>query len=232
MDKILALSVCPAYINVEMFENESDNEEKPSTSGEIISYYIFIFLIFGGLTAEVFTNYEPVKLTILFFLLAWILLTFLHELGHALTARLFKWEVSEFVIGYGKVVKQFKYNETKVEFRMIPIGGYVRPKQNYKNWSRLKSAALYFAGPGIELLIFFGLWYLIGYGQLTQVSNDYLIIMLQGCAISAVTGAIINLIPHGVVTDKGNSPNDGLGILLSLFASKEIFFDQKKKQEH
>ena len=53
------------------------------------------------------------------------LIIFVHELGHFLTAKLFKMPVSEFSIGMGPHVFSVDTKNTAYSFRAIPIGGYV-----------------------------------------------------------------------------------------------------------
>ena len=53
------------------------------------------------------------------------LIIFVHELGHFLTAKLFKMPVSEFSIGMGPQVFSVDTKKTTYSFRAIPIGGYV-----------------------------------------------------------------------------------------------------------
>ncbi len=53
------------------------------------------------------------------------LIIFVHELGHFLTAKLFKMPVSEFSIGMGPQVFSVDTKNTAYSFRAIPIGGYV-----------------------------------------------------------------------------------------------------------
>ena len=70
-------------------------------------------------------------LNILVFILSFLLLiTFLvyfHELGHYLTARLFKVKVEKFSIGFGKPLLQWKSkNGTIWSLGRIPLGGYVK----------------------------------------------------------------------------------------------------------
>jgi regulator of sigma E protease len=59
-----------------------------------------------------------------------MLITFLvyfHELGHYLTARLFKVSVEKFSIGFGKPISQWKSkNGTIWSLGRIPLGGYVK----------------------------------------------------------------------------------------------------------
>ena len=53
------------------------------------------------------------------------LIIFVHELGHFLTAKLFKMPVSEFSIGMGPQVFSVDTKKTAYSFRAIQIGGYV-----------------------------------------------------------------------------------------------------------
>src|SRR5947209_3064264 len=80
----------------------------PLTPSERWIYIIALALFLGLLTAEVLINYQPVKLTILFFLLSWAPLLVLHEAGHAVVAALLGWRVERVVIGMGRVVGRFR----------------------------------------------------------------------------------------------------------------------------
>lgn len=69
-------------------------------------------------------------MTILYILLAVLifgLLIFIHELGHYLTARLFKVTIHEFAIGMGPKIFSRKSKKTGIVYslRAFPIGGYV-----------------------------------------------------------------------------------------------------------
>lgn len=203
-----------------MFGIDYTKDDGPSTRGERTTYVLFLLLVMLGFSLDLATDFEPKKLGAIVFILAWIPLTFLHELGHAMVSKLVGWQVKEFVVGYGKIIKEFHYKETKVELRMMPIGGYILPKYTERNWSRWKSALVYFAGPGIELMVFFVIYALIGFEKFLNPSSEWLDLVLQGTALSALTGAVLNLIPHSAITAEGETPNDGLGILLSLFGRR------------
>lgn len=57
------------------------------------------------------------------------ILVFLHELGHYLTARLFKIEVEEFGLGFPpRMVRLFRRWGTDFTLNWIPFGAFVRPK--------------------------------------------------------------------------------------------------------
>ena len=62
-------------------------------------------------------------------LLVFICIVFIHEFGHYLFARIFKAEVTDFSIGFGKPLLQFKdKNNTVWKISPIPLGGYVKIK--------------------------------------------------------------------------------------------------------
>ena len=62
-------------------------------------------------------------------LLVFICIVFIHEFGHYLFARVFKAEVTDFSIGFGKPLFQFKDNKNTVwKICPIPLGGYVKIK--------------------------------------------------------------------------------------------------------
>ena len=203
-----------------MLELDYTKESEPSTRGDKITDWVFMLLMFVGFGLDLLTNFEPKKMAAVVFIVAWIPLTFVHEFGHAIVSKMVGWEVKEFVVGYGKVIKEFQYKETKVQLRMMPIGGYILPHCEEEDWGRFKSAAVYFAGPGIELLVFFGIYAAIGFEKFMNPSLDTLDLVLQGIALSALVGAVMNLIPCSAITEKGESPNDGLGIIYSLFGRR------------
>jgi len=62
-------------------------------------------------------------------LIIFLLLIFIHELGHYSAARLFGAKVTDFSIGFGKTLYSFKdkYN-TNWKISLIPLGGYVKIK--------------------------------------------------------------------------------------------------------
>ena len=64
--------------------------------------------------------------TILFAILFFSLIIFVHELGHFLTARFFKVTVHEFAIGMGPKILSWGKKETKYSIRAIPVGGYCK----------------------------------------------------------------------------------------------------------
>ncbi len=62
--------------------------------------------------------------TIIFAILFFSLIIFVHELGHFVTARLFKVKVHEFALGMGPKIFSKVKGETRYSLRAIPIGGF------------------------------------------------------------------------------------------------------------
>lgn len=63
---------------------------------------------------------------ILLFLLVISILTFVHELGHYVSAKIIGAKVLEFSLGFGPKLFSKKWRETIYSFRGLPFGGYVK----------------------------------------------------------------------------------------------------------
>ena len=201
-----------------------DQKDKGAgTRGERIFIVIITLLFLFMMSMEEFSNYEPRKLSVLFFLLFWVPLLFLHEFGHAVMAKLCGWQVKRTVIGLGSVLLRTQLFGAPMEIRMIPLEGFVSIAPRNSNHVRGKHALIYFAGPGIELLVFCAIWLFLGSDQIFSQNDNYFQIALQSLAFAALVGAVINLIPIGISTADGSAPNDGLGIILSLTRSPKDY---------
>lgn len=167
------------------------------------------------LTADLWSDWSPAKLSMLFVLLAWLPMLVIHELGHALVARLLGWDVIEVVIGYGPELARFRVGRTLVALRAVPIEGHVLPTPRVPKHARLKSALVYAGGPLAELLTILAIGALIGFEVLFSRSSELSVIALQSAALVAGIGVVLNLAPHAM----SGAPSDGLGILASYALS-------------
>ena len=153
---------------------QRDYDSRPASPGEFISLYVMVAVFLLLIALEIFSNYEPRKLSALLFVLWWMPLVLLHEFGHAVMARLLGWQVSRTVIGFGRVVWQGKLFSAPLELRMVPIEGFVQIAPLSTIGARFKHALIYFAGPGIELLLFFAIMFAMGgASELLRVEDDY-----------------------------------------------------------
>jgi len=218
-----------------MYIDQRDKDKEISSKGEKIFIVVISLIFLFMMTMEILSNYEPRKLGALFFILFWIPLLFIHEFGHAIMASLLGWRVERIVIGFGRVLAHIRLLGAPMEIRMIPLEGFVQIAPKTITLARFKHALIYFAGPGIELLVFFIIMIMLGgFDQLFIIIDDYSQIALQSFAFAALAGAVINLIPIGITTKDGSTPNDGMGILLCLFstgADYALWIKEEKSKE-
>ncbi|MEL7450217.1 MAG: M50 family metallopeptidase [Pseudomonadota bacterium] len=178
--------------------------------------------------AEVLSNYTPAKMGIVFMFASFPPLLVLHELGHAVMARLLGWRVDGIYLGYGRPVTRFIIFGMLVEVRRLPVEGFVRVTPGNLVQPQLKSALIYLAGPGIELLLAAVVFSATGSPSLAGPDTSLWTIALQSMAITAVLSAIMNLIPHTAETENGKAASDGLGFLASFSTPTSVFAERMK----
>jgi membrane-associated protease RseP (regulator of RpoE activity) len=66
------------------------------------------------------------KASVLIVVLALVIMIFLHELGHYLTAKWSGMKVTEFFIGFGPKLWSYRRGETEYGLKAVPAGAYVR----------------------------------------------------------------------------------------------------------
>ena len=203
-----------------MHIDQRHHDIEPASKGEKVFILVISIAFLFMMTMEIVSNYEPRKLGALLFVVFWVPLLFIHEFGHALMAKALGWQVQRIVIGFGKVMMRLTLLGAPMEIRSIPLEGFVQISPKNLKLARIKHALIYFAGPGIELLVFFIIVAMLGgFDPFFTITNNYSRIALQSFAFAALAGAVINLIPIGIITKDGSTPNDGLGIILCLFST-------------
>jgi peptidase M50-like protein len=192
------------------------SNQGPLSPGQLLGSAIVAVLFLSLFTAELCTNYQPAKLSILLVLLFWIPLLAVHEGGHAVIAVALGSHVGQVVIGMGAVVRTFRIGTAVVEVRLLPIEGFVRNVPTNLHLPQLKSALIYFAGPAADLLVAGAVLLIVGADRLLTPSEDYGMIVWQSLALAATVQGVLNLIPQYIQTTNGFIPNDGLGIIRSF----------------
>ena len=153
-------------------------------------------------------------------LIIFLLIIFIHELGHYFAARLFKADVTDFSIGFGKPIYQFvDKNNTNWKISLIPLGGYVKIKglenifQNnqekkyengtFQSLSLIKKITILLAGSFFNIvsawLCLFAMMYFIGItsfsnkiGDVIENSPAYNNEILKGDIINSINSKIVN----------------------------------------
>ena len=191
-------------------------DARPLTRGEVLTLWILGLAFAGVLLAGLAQTYVPQKLSVLFFIVLWPLMLVVHELGHALMAAALGWHVGRISIGFGPVVWEGHIGKTRVTWRVVPIEGFVLPAPATARFAGAKSALIYAAGPGAELLVLGVLVYAVGLDRLLGPGTDVVTVATKTLAIVIVWGAGFNLLPFAT----GGGVSDGLGILLSPFMNR------------
>ncbi len=197
-----------------MYDPAPDHE--PASPSERAIYFGFFVVVFALFIAEVVHDYTPGKLTALLVFVFWMPLLVLHEAGHAVVAWLLGWHVGQVEIGIGKPLIRFRLGSASVTVRLVPVAGYVTSVPTRLRYPRFENALIYFAGPGVELIVAGGVLLWIGPERMFSISRDYGLIAWQSLALAAASQAIMNLIPYSVHTRDQKHPNDGLGIIVSF----------------
>ena len=199
-----------------MFDPRS---EEPASGNDRWILLGFTAALVAFFAAELVSGFEPAKLSILFMLIAWLPLLVLHEAAHAVAAHTLGWRVEGVVIGFGRTLASRSVLGVPVEFRSLPVEGFVTCRPKALDGVRWKSAFIYFAGPGVEFLFALMILALAGPALLLTRTDTIAVIALQSIALAAALGGVLNLIPHSTFSTGSRDdelPNDGLGIVMSL----------------
>lgn len=198
-------------------------ERSPLTSGERWTYGILATVFGGFIVAEIAINFNPAKFGGILLLLSWVPLLVLHEAGHALAARAMGWHVGQVVIGMGRTWKTIQVGGVPVQLRTVPIVGFVQCVPTHLRSPQIRNACIYAAGPLSEIILALILIASVGADRLFTESTSYGMIALQALTIGALAQGILNLIPFSSGSGSNETPNDGLGIILSFRWPEEVY---------
>ncbi|NLT48841.1 MAG: RIP metalloprotease RseP [Clostridiales bacterium] len=137
--------------------------------------------------------------TIIYAVLIFCLLIFVHELGHFVAAKSVGVRVNEFSLGMGPALLHFGKGETRYSLRAFPIGGYVKMEgededsddpRSFNNKSPLQRSVVLVAGSFMNLV------------------TTVVIITIIALAIG-MTSNVIDLVSEGYPAEKaGLEPGD------------------------
>lgn len=190
---------------------------------EILVIAVFAALLSGGFLYEVVIDFHPLKLGAVFLVLSRLILLVVHEIGHAIAARMVGAHVEQLVVGYGTDIHRGEVCGVPYTIRTWPVEGFVSFARSGPPLSRAASAFTYAAGVGAEALVVLPFVLALGTSRLFTVSDDLFQLAVQASAIEVCLSAASNLVPrvaYGAPGDDGGLPNDGLGIVRSLFGRR------------
>jgi regulator of sigma E protease len=129
-------------------------------------------------------------INILLLLLVISILTFIHELGHYIAARIVKAKVLDFSIGFGPKIFSKKRGGIEYNFRALPFGGFVKilgdgdptdkkedskDSGNLKNKSKAAQIFVMLSGVTMNILLAFVFYFifLAGSGWRVEIGSEY-----------------------------------------------------------
>lgn len=187
------------------------------TRAETLTALVFFLVILGLFTAEVIRDFHPVKLSILFIVLARIPLLVWHEAAHALMALLLGWKVRRVVVGFGRPIYSFRLREVEVVIRLAPVLGFTVAYPRDDRSPRIKDLLIYFAGPLSALSVLGAVVLAVGWDTLFTATDNVAMIAAQSLAAAAALDLAVNLVPMITPGPGGDfSPNDGMGMIFAL----------------
>lgn len=177
-----------------------------------------------------------ILVNVLLFILVIGILTFVHELGHFVVAKLAKATVDEFALGFGPKLISKKYKGTLYSIRLLPLGGYVKiagdgdPEKdekkkeqkkdpgNLQNKPRIVQIAVMLAGVTMNLLFAVIVYYVILATSGWQMTLDWQFENFKptGATIQKV---VAEEVEYSELVDGGNAQTAGIpasGILKSI----------------
>ncbi len=145
-------------------------------------------------------------------------LIIIHELAHAITARILGLRVFAIHMGYGKVLVNTYLGKVAVVLRSLPLGGLTYISAPRLPFYHLRFGLTYLAGPFIHLAILLAmgpLW--LQMGGLIGADRSPAFLLLTNWLIANLVVLVANLIPRRVDTSYGPIRSDGGQIVNALF---------------
>ena len=141
-------------------------------------------------------------------------LIFIHELGHALAARLVGIEITSMVIGHWRKLTSFRLGGMTVVIRAAPSSGYVAPKASPKLLSIPRGIVFLLAGVMAEACVVLFMWFGTDAPEDIASLDD---LLLAFCRINVIGlggyHAILSLIPSVVWVGGDRFQNDGMQLV-------------------
>jgi tetratricopeptide (TPR) repeat protein len=140
-----------------------------------------------------------------------------HEAGHVVAARLSGFEIFQVELGVGRRVRTMEICGVRVMIHLVPWGGLTSAGSEDARLIRLRRALLYLGGPATNLALAGAYVWLVAprsFGPSPSLAGA----LGASFLLSNLFIGVVNLIPRHIQSQAGRIPNDGMGILSSIFA--------------
>jgi tetratricopeptide (TPR) repeat protein len=165
----------------------------------------------------------PVATNVVALLLCVLLLTMVHELGHAVAGLALGLRVSAVVLGAGPPLAEGRLGGVRVTLARLPLGGVtllgVRPKTSRP---ALRLGLTFLAGPLVNGLLLLGMGLAHGLGRMFSLAWLAGVSPVEAFGWANLLFVVISLIPYRTATPFGLVPSDGGRLLEALREPREI----------
>ena len=169
-----------------------------------------------------------------------LMVIFIHELGHFAVAKFVGIKVNEFAIGMGPKLFQSKKGDTEYTLRLLPIGGYVKMEgedessddpRSFNNVSVLSRIGVVIAGAMMNFLLAIVVFGIVSYGigmptnQIKETvagSPAEIVGIKEGDTIKSINGQVTNTWNKIVRSINKADPNSEMEIEISRDGKTEL----------
>ncbi len=169
--------------------------------------------------AVLFTPYAEqfsILITIFFFYSCNIMMLALHELGHAVVAKLLGLRIFAIIFGTGKTLVKKQINTIHFSLNIFPFSGIVVWGTADPKFYRLRYFLSILAGPAVHIIFLILLVPRFIRGSSIYLGDSFLDMFLFVLAASNLVLLIVNLYPRSFYTAFGLHPSDGLALYKTL----------------
>ena len=141
-----------------------------------------------------------------------------HELGHAVAARLVGMRVFEIVIGtFGETLCRYRIGGVVVEIKRHPLDGYVLASHRSLQFLRLRDTVMTLGGPIANAVMGAAALWVQQQAQLSYWSLEGGLLLFIG--VTNLLRALFSLYPREMTMGFGTLPSDGLALIRTPFLS-------------
>jgi Tfp pilus assembly protein PilF/Zn-dependent protease len=191
--------------------------------------HTLLFLLSFGLLTPVVMKVAHPSLPLTWESLLWPLVALLayppfvvvHELAHALVARLFGMRVYTITIGIGKTLASGRFLGMRWKLRHLPLGGMTEVAGPPGRFDRLKAWLTYLAGPGVHAIVVLAT---MGLRQLLNIGTAESGLLSVALSLIYETNLVLmlfNLLPFRSSSPTGPTGTDGWNLLKLPFAKPD-----------